>query len=179
MARSALSVAVISAPRVVHRTIGRIVGGQRPSAHAPVVVDGLAARDRQDPTVQLVRLANPGVGPQRGAERLLEDVVGVLRPDRHRQEPMHRRPVGLEERLERREACTSCHQRFLGARPARSSRRPGRAATASRSRRTRSILARWDRSAILRTQASSSIGRIISLPPFASSRGTTQGAPAA
>ena len=66
------------------------------------MVDGLAPRDREDPAPQVGRLG-PRVGAQRGKERLLKAVLGVVRPHHPAQERANGLEMLVEEHLERRE----------------------------------------------------------------------------
>ena len=85
----------------VARSGGSAVGSGR-RAPGPVVIDRLARRDPQDPPVQPFAVRERGIRAQRRQERLLEAVVRVVRTDGHRQEPVDRGAVRLQEVLERR-----------------------------------------------------------------------------
>jgi hypothetical protein len=83
------------------RPLGQVVRGQRAAAARPGRIDRLSPRDRQDPGAQVRVGAQARIRAQRGDERLLEGVVGIVRADQRPQEPEDLVAVGIEERLER------------------------------------------------------------------------------
>jgi hypothetical protein len=97
--------------------LGQVLAWDRAARRSTVMVDRLSGGDRQDPAVELGAVRDPPVGPERRQERLLEDVIGVLGTHRDHQEAVHRRPIRVQERLERRDR-TPC------SRPMRAHRHP-------------------------------------------------------
>ena len=68
----------------------------RMNSPRPVVVEGLAMGDREQPAAEVLGVAQPRVGAQGGDHRLLEHVVRVDRPDVRGEEPQDGRAVVLD-----------------------------------------------------------------------------------
>jgi len=94
---------VVRIPACRRRPFRQVVARDRPPAARPVMVDRLARGDPQQPAVQVLAVPQPWIGPQRRQERLLEDVVGLDRPDRRPAEPVDDGPMGIQQVLERRD----------------------------------------------------------------------------
>jgi hypothetical protein len=68
-----------------------------------VLVDHDPARDRVDPRAQVFAVLEPGVGPERAEERLLESILGALGAEPLPQEPVDLVTVLLVEMFEGRD----------------------------------------------------------------------------
>ena len=142
-------------PRSVVTVSGRSSLGTARRARSTVMIDRLAGGDRQDPPVEFRAVGESPVGLERRQERLLEDVVGVLGTHRDHQEAVHRRPVRLQERLERGDR-TSPRSRPIAHRSPSSSCDPSRPPSlVNNAWGTRDV--KWNREAVPSTWPSASI----------------------
>ena len=90
-------------PGVLRAAAVHLGHGHRPAPARPVGVDRLAVRDGQQPAAHVGVRPEPGIRAQRGDERILEGVVGLVGPGGRHQEPVHIVAVLIEHPLERRQ----------------------------------------------------------------------------
>ena len=88
---------------VTYPAVWQLLDWPRPPCLAPMMVDRLAARNRQQPRPQVARVLEIGVGTKGGDEGLLEAVVGVMAPNARGEEAEYISGVLVEQGLKRRQ----------------------------------------------------------------------------